>query len=44
VVAPGMNHEPIGESGILAIGAAEGGPELLLAEGDRVIRYHGLSK
>jgi hypothetical protein len=44
VVAPGVDHEPIGEHGILAIRPPEGGPEFLLAERDGVIRYHGLSK
>src|SRR5437899_3255265 len=42
-VAPGMDHEAVGEGGILTCSAAERGPELLLAEGDRVIRYHGIS-
>src|SRR5688500_535826 len=43
VLAAGMDHEPVVEGGILAGGAAEGGPELLLAESNRVIRYHKLS-
>ena len=44
VVAPGVDHEPIAEGRFLAGGAPQGRSEFLLAEGDRVIRYHGLSK
>ncbi len=44
MLAPGVDHEAIGERRVLARGAAQGGPELLLAEGDRVIRDHRLSR
>ena len=37
-------HEPIVERGFLARGTAQRGPELLLTEGDRMIRYHMLSE
>ena len=42
-VAAGMDHEAVGEGGILAGRPAEGRTQLLLAEGDRVIRDHGVS-
>src|SRR6185295_14271455 len=42
-VPPRMDHEPVGEGGVLAGGAPKGGTQLLLAEGDRVIRNHGVS-
>jgi hypothetical protein len=40
-MASGVHDEPIVEGGLLAGGAAERGTELLLAEGDGVIRDHG---
>lgn len=40
VVPAGVDHEPVAEPGLLARDPAEGGPELLLAEGDRVVRDH----
>ena len=42
-VAPRVDHEAIGERRILPRGPAQGGAQLLLAEGDRVIRDHGIS-
>ena len=42
-LAAGMNHEAVVEGRLLARGPTQGGPELLLAECDRVIRYHKLS-
>jgi hypothetical protein len=44
VLPSGMNHEPIVEWRFLARGPAERSPKLLLAEGNRVIRDHKLSR
>ena len=43
-LAPGMDHEAVREGRVLALCAAQGSPEFLLAEGNRVIRNHRLSK
>jgi hypothetical protein len=41
---PGVDYESIVERRLLACSAPQGGPELLLTEGNRVIRYHRLSR
>ena len=44
VLPTGVHHEPVVERGILAPRAPEGGPQLLLAERDRMVRDHGGSE
>ena len=44
ILTPRVNHEAVGEGGVLTFRPTEGSSELLLAEGNRVIRYHRLSR